>query len=554
MASKATGVDVGLRSGVFICGRVQGNTFTVTDFAYRPIEADNLEEAWSQCDPDFAPTRAIVGVTGKEVNLRYSRVPRLADWQLRKLMRFEVESLGDSSDTDVAADFNVLPELPELESEDVVLLSVARETLLDVHGAGLADVKGTLGWYSPNAIGLYNAWLRFGVVLDDTVLIASIGHENVDAVLVRGADLLFARNLSGGGGLFDTAIAERFGVELSQAERIKRGSVDLTPGATFPDGNSERASRAASAPAGQLLSLLQSTVMFAKAQVKLSNLKLDRVFLCGGGARLKGLDKYLEAALGVPVAPFDAFQVVDTSKLGAEAAAELEVHALEAVTALGLATAGSDPDAYGIEILPEAVAKRREFFGGTLLLIAAAALGLLFLGWDYQRRSAALEVTQEQAAKLGTQVRREEEASASARELLAENESLSAEALELQLLLTSGDQAVRTLQAIDGALPTNFWLDSISSEFSKDEQLGFGPGNEGPALRIEGRVREGISDNSIAFETFVAKLRESLPGLRIVESMGSRQDTFSLSVVPGADPLSASAAEGADETSIEEAR
>ena len=343
MASRATGIDVGLRSAVFLTGKVAGNSFAVDRYAFEELSVEGVEGAWAALEPGVPAKDAVVGVTGREVNLRYSRVPRLPDWQLRRLMSFEVESLGDSSESRVAADFNVLPALPELEGEDLVLLAVAREELLETHERGLAECKGSLRHFMPNSIGLYNAWLRFGVVMDDTVLIANIGQENVDAVLVRGADLLFARNLSGGGALFDAAIADRFGVDVAQAERIKRANVDLTPGSSFVDGSAERATRAASAPAGQLLSLLQSTVMFAKAQVKLSSLKLDRVFLCGGGARLRGLPEYLQAALGVPVELFDAFQVVDTSKLPPDRAALLDEHGLESVVALGLATAGSDP-------------------------------------------------------------------------------------------------------------------------------------------------------------------------------------------------------------------
>ena len=108
-------------------------------------------------------------------------------------------------------------------------------------------------------------------------------------------------------------------------------------------------------------------------------------------ARLAGLDRYLSSALSVPVAPFEPFTVVDVSKLAPEAASELESRELESVVALGLAYGASDPNAYGIEILPAPIQKRRDFLNGPAFLIAAAVLMLGFLGWRYSQESAQLE-------------------------------------------------------------------------------------------------------------------------------------------------------------------
>ena len=40
---------------------------------------------------------------------------------------------------------------------------------------------------------------------------------------------------------------------------------------------------------GQLVSTIQSSLLFCRNQTKLFDLNVDRVLLCGGGARLKGL-------------------------------------------------------------------------------------------------------------------------------------------------------------------------------------------------------------------------------------------------------------------------
>ena len=125
----------------------------------------------------------------------------------------------------------------EIEGEDVVVLAMARESLLESHLEGLTAVGGKLDAFTPNAIALYNAWLRFGVVMDDTVLVANIGHENLDVILVRGSDLVFARNLSGGSKLFDDALVQTFGV--SPACRILPSHMQMVrpPSNSASDGS-----------------------------------------------------------------------------------------------------------------------------------------------------------------------------------------------------------------------------------------------------------------------------------------------------------------------------
>jgi Tfp pilus assembly PilM family ATPase len=227
MARTVTGVDIGLRTAKFLRGSWKGKTLSLTGFAVTPLRSREITEGWAAIELGFKPVNARVGLTGRDVNIRYTRAPRVPDWQLRNLMRFEVEEIGEQAGAGVGSDFNLLPPLPEIEGEDVVLLAMARESLLDAHLSGLTSLGGKLDAFSPNAVALYNAWLRFGVIGDETVLLANIGHDNVDVAIVRGPDLLFARNLTGGSRLFEEALSQRLGVSSEKAAEIKETLVTL---------------------------------------------------------------------------------------------------------------------------------------------------------------------------------------------------------------------------------------------------------------------------------------------------------------------------------------
>jgi len=536
MAKTTTGFDIGVRTAKALRGHVKGNTFAITGFAVARNEGGTFESGWDALELGFKPGLSRVGVTGREVNIRYTRVPRVPDWQLKKLMRFETEEIASQADAAVASDFNVLPEIPEIEGEDVVLLAMARESLLELHARGLAAAGGKLDAFTPNPIALYNAWLHYGVLMEDTVLVANIGHENVDVIVCRGSDLLFARNLTGGSKLFDDALVERFKVTREKAEEIKTTVATLEQQGSFDDPNAEKASRALLGPAGQILSLIQSTVLFCKSQIKLGTLKLDRVMLCGGGAALPGLPGYLRSGLSVPVELFDPFQVVDASALDAESAELFEEHRLESVVALGLAHAASDPEAYAIEILPADVRKKRDFAQGTAFLIAAGALAALFLGFYAWKSHGRLTVLSSTVASVRSSVNRVLGVDQDTRGLLEENESLHDYARRLHGIAGSGEQLYRVLAAVDASLPRDFWIEELTSTFGTDAEFGVGKGAEVPILRLAGRAREGTETPSLQFEEFAAALRERLPDLRMKERLGSTGSTFEITLTMLAPP------------------
>jgi len=546
MARTASGIDVGSKTVKYLRGEVKGNTFVVSDFYVAENEGGAAASGWEALAGVSKPGLTRIGVSGREVNLRYSRVPRLPDWQLRKLMRFETQEIGDQSDASVASDFNVLPEMPEIEGEDVVLLSLARESLLAEHMEGLSSIGGKLDAFTPSTIALYNAFLHYGVVMEDTVLVADIGHDNIDVILVRGTDLVFARNLTGGSKLFDDAISERFGITADRAHRFKMDEGNLDPNGPFTDSNQEKASRAMAAPAGQILSLLQSVVLFAKSQVKLSTLRLDRVFICGGGAALKGLPEYLAQGLSVPVELFDPFLVVDVSKLSPDTAELLEDHKLEAVTALGLATTASDSNAYGIEILPEKVRKRREFMGGQAFLIAAAILAMIYLGVRTVKEKNDLADLQAQANQLGLKLKKAERYHGQTRALLEENESLAGFVTELFKLSGAGEQMVRALDVFERELPGDFWIESMAMSERTNVDLGIPREDQRPILTIKGRAREGTETPILLFEDFVASVYARMPEVELNDRMGD--GNFHIDLTNLAEAVAATPDQGADTT------
>jgi hypothetical protein len=100
--------------------------------------------------------------------------------------------------------------------------------------------------------------------------------------------------------------------------------------------------------------------------------------------------------MGVPVERFDPFQNCDLSELPEAEKAQLEAAPHEFAVALGLAQTPLAPAAFRLDVVPEAVRKRRDFATKGVFSVAAGAAALAALGVLYAARKDATAATEEQ--------------------------------------------------------------------------------------------------------------------------------------------------------------
>jgi type IV pilus assembly protein PilM len=327
----------------------------------------------------------LFGLSGKDLIVRYTHAPRVPDWRLEMLMRFEIQEVAEQSGGDVAADWALLTLPAAAGEDDTVLVALARNAHLRPRldagsGAGLSVLGGC-----PRSIALYHAFITNAKVPPGEVtMIMHLGGENTDVAIQRDGALLFARNMAGGGRPFTEALATAFRVSPETAEKMKVQKGNLTPRnkARYADSNEEKVANTLLSTAGSVVSAVHSSLMFCKAQTKLADLRIDRVLVSGAGARIKGMCEYLAAGLGIPVDPFDPFETVDLSAMDPAEAEGLKEEGPAMAVALGLAQMAADPAAFRLEILPESDRKKRNFIQHTAWLIASgvvAAGGLVYL-------------------------------------------------------------------------------------------------------------------------------------------------------------------------------
>ena len=564
MANIGLGVTIGSHSLRAVRLRKKGARYAVTrvfadrlDESTRPVAGRALEAR------GFKGTPATVGLTGRDVIIRYTQVPPVPDWRLRTLMKFEVDEVSQQSGGDVSADYRVLtlPDPEGIRDDETILVALARNKYLTEITRSLESGGIKFGEGVPNSIALFNAFAANATYTEEeTALLVHVGSDNIDIAVQQGGDLIFARNATPAGRAFTEAIEQAFNTSTSKAEQMKRTKGDVTPKgqARYPDPTSEKVANAIMGVAGQMASTIQSTLMIARAQTRLPDLKIDRVLLAGGGASLKGLDLYLKQALDVPVERFDPFILCDTDGLSAEELELIQRAPHEFTVAVGLAQNQISGEAMGLSVLPAAVRRARDFATKGVFTVAAAAVMAVVLFIIYQGRTQTSEAFAEGAASMKGE---EGRAGRQDRELRQQLKFAQAEEVKHRLLAELNQPGVlmsQVLAEIEANISPFIYVEEVKLDVSepthtfeywkprleKKPATGYEKVSRSRyrlrlcSVRLKGRVSNGQNASQIA-GAFITACQGNKRGLDVItvqpprEGRGGRDGTFEIDFFPG---------------------
>jgi len=416
MASQAIGIDIGGHAVKIAVIQKKGGVSRATRLFRATLAGDTdhvrIQGALKRANVTGGP--GLLGVTGRDLIIRYTHVPPVPDWRLKLLMQFEINEVSGQSGGEVAADYRRV-NLPVEADEETVLVSLARNTWLQPRLSASRAAGLNVGGGCPNSVAIFNAFLAHGTFQDgETTFLVNVGRENIDMAIQRDGELLFARNMSGGGQLFTEAIMATFGLKERKAEKNKITKGDLTPKgqARYPDSTTEKLANAMQGPAGQLVSMIQSSVMICRAQTKVADLNIDRLLLSGGTASMKGVAEYFKANMSVPVELFDPVQELDLSGLDPGDHETLGDRPTDFAVAIGLAETLLLPTSFRLEVLTASEKKKRHFVQRTVWALGAAAALLLLIVMLFKTRGediAAYQKANESLAVLAADAEHVEE-------------------------------------------------------------------------------------------------------------------------------------------------
>lgn len=325
--------------------------------------ANELKAALAQ--HKISARQAVTTVPNQSAVTRNIFVPRMEKKELTEAIRWEAERYIPYPIEDVTLDFDTLDDPTKLEDEgqmEVVVAAAPTEAIArQVEVLRLAGLEPIIVDLKPFAAlrairgNLLGRHLNKSTLTGDNytesgevVLMLEIGASSSVIALVRGDRVLMTRNINIAADDFTMALQKAFDLDFSAAEEVKVGYAT----ATTPTEDEEALlnfdlAREQYSPArvfevvrpvlGDLITEIRRSLEFYRVQA--GDIVVDRTYLVGGGAKLRGLASAIGDALGfrVEVASPWLSVTVEESRFDPN---YLQTNAPEFAVPLGLALRG----------------------------------------------------------------------------------------------------------------------------------------------------------------------------------------------------------------------
>ena len=307
----------------------------------------------------------VTAVPNQQAVTRNIMVPRMDAKELKEAIKWEAERYIPYPIDEVSLDFDVLDDLPDAGEDsqiEVVIAAAPTEAIARqvevLRLAGLEptviDLKSfsTLRALRGNLLGehLTKSTLTGTNYTEggEVALVMEIGASSSVISLVRGDRMLMARNINVAADDFTTALQKAFDLDFASAEEVKIGyATATTPTEDEEDLLNFDNAREQYSPArvfevvrpvlGELITEVRRSMEFYRVQS--GDIVIDRTFLAGGGAKLRGLAAAISDALGFRVEVASPWLTVQTDQASVDTG-YLQTNAPEFTVPLGLALRG----------------------------------------------------------------------------------------------------------------------------------------------------------------------------------------------------------------------
>jgi type IV pilus assembly protein PilM len=340
------GLDLGSQAVKAVEITLEGPEPVVTGFARVEVppgsdKAQALAEVFQR--GKFASRNVVTSVAGQSVVVRYVAMPRMSDNELKQAVRIEADRYVPFELDEVVLDCQPLRRRPHRQEEAGgddqmnVLLVACRMQLLEEQIKLVSSQGLTPQAIDVDAFALANAWELCGLPDEELdggqeggkseergLALVDVGATRTSINVLSGGETCFSREIGIGGQDMTQAVARRMGVELFEAEAIKRAG-------------DERRAEVSKAIAPVLEDLTSEITLSLDYVENHEGLRVEEILLSGGGALAPGAVTYIEQATARTTRtwnPLAGLRVAE-DRVDVE---ELEAWAPSLVVALGLAS------------------------------------------------------------------------------------------------------------------------------------------------------------------------------------------------------------------------
>jgi type IV pilus assembly protein PilM len=345
---------------------------------------------------DLSMEEIAISVPSQNSFARFVNLPPVEEKRIPEMVKFEAVQQIPFGINDVQWDWQLMtePDSPEIK---VGIFAIKNEVVnSSLEYFNREDIQVSYVQMAPMA--LYNYLLndRPDLVTSDShaTVVLNIGAENTDLVVCT-KSTVWQRCILIGGNAFTKAIADTFRLNFEKAEKLKR---------TAPVSKYSRQILQAMRPVfTDLASEIQRSLGFYNSSNP--NTKIVRIVALGGGTKLRGILKYLQQTLQIPVERPDSFK-----RLGMGpgiSPAKFHENVCDFGIVYGLALQGLGLAKIESNLLPRNIArsmawasKGRYFIAAACMLLTVSLLCFARTGLDKMNYNKNSQVRQKTSAAL----------------------------------------------------------------------------------------------------------------------------------------------------------
>lgn len=245
----------------------------------------------------------VTSISGHSVIVKKITLPFMTESELEESIQWEAERYIPFDINDVNVDFQILgPTSENQEVMDVVLVAAKKDIINDyvsiIMEAGLNPVIIDI-----DSFALENMLaINYEIDKDETVAIANVGASVTNINIIKNNVSGFTRDIFKGGNQITEEIQRQLHIDHEEAEKIKVGTTVDSTSQSIIQNVLKSAAESLAVEIGNSIDFFQSTTTYEK---------IGKMFLSGGGSKMKDFDVILQQHIGIPVEVVNPFKKID---------------------------------------------------------------------------------------------------------------------------------------------------------------------------------------------------------------------------------------------------
>ena len=292
----------------------KGKFFDLASFGEQPIKPGIIKEGEIQKEEDLTKTikEALSQVKGQAIGTKYViaslpeekaflqviRMPRMSEEDLKSAVIYEAENYIPLPIEDVYLDSQIVPPVEHLKKLEVLIAALPRKTV-DPYVSSLKKAGLKPLFLEIESLAIARALVKDEMSVSPLLLI-DLGATRTSFIIFSGRSVRFTSSIPVSGRIFTEIISKTLKISLAEAERlkIKRGMERK--------GRKKDVFEALIPALTDLVQQIKRHISYYQTHASTEHLpasgkNIEKVLLCGGGANLKELSKFLSAELKIPV-------------------------------------------------------------------------------------------------------------------------------------------------------------------------------------------------------------------------------------------------------------